>query len=184
MKVYNKPVRVKTTWAITHHDVIQVKSKMCAKTQWLHQLLFLCSFSGADSLPISQVWAIHKKHSINCYQENYPAINTSQGEGHHVLGRQRRPPHMVMNCRVITRRQVVRDKVSPRTLGCPTESVHVSRSSRLGSRTSCIPAQGDSSQSTVHSVMVLTGRTGLLIAMGEVSYPFIQDRTPWRPHTV
>lgn len=44
---------------------------------------------------------------------------TSLGEGQYVLWRQHHPPHMTMNCCVITCRQVT---VTPRKLWCQTES--------------------------------------------------------------
>lgn len=104
------------------------------------------------------------------------SVNTSCGDGHYVLWRQHHCPHMMMNCCVITCGQVNR---------ATEKSAHGSRFSRLGSRTSCGCVRVTRlKQSTVHVVMVLTERTGLLIAMGEVSYSFIQDRSLWRSYKV
>lgn len=88
---------------------------MDSKTIWLHlPFLVLTHCQPVKSEPFIQVSAAVRTAAIA--KTKTPPINTSWGEGHHVLGRQHQPAHTVMNRCGITCRQVVRGTVTMRTL--------------------------------------------------------------------
>lgn len=120
----------------------------------LHQLLHLLfSFSGADSLPISQVRAVQEKNNMK--SQALLNKNTSCGEGHYA--RQHQPPRMVTNLptgrhRCSNSEEAVRSR--PNQVMCPG-SVYWAHASRVS-------AQGDTSQSSVTALIDCHGRLLIL----------------------